>query len=190
MRKLLLLAVLAVVAVLTVSSAAAAESGARGRGQSPAHSPVPVVHAVRGLQTAAAPHAVAAAHAPLVGQCNGDTCNGKRSADYGCDDDRLQIGGFTTTADDQHPATDVIMWYSDNCQAVWGTYDEHGPDANQRQLTLQCLDQYSGQPDSGCFYLEWVTGHVTTTMGGWNHSLQLCVDLSSINPNAPCTGWR
>jgi hypothetical protein len=82
------------------------------------------------------------------------------------------------------------MWYSDACNAVWGTFDEHAADSNLRQLTLQCLDQYSGQPLGSCGYLQWVTGHETTTMGGWNHSFQLCVDLSSINPSAPCTGWR
>jgi hypothetical protein len=189
MRKLVLLAFLAAVAMLAASSAAAAEPGAQRRDRSSSRSPVRVVRTVSGPQTAAAPHAVAAAHTALVGQCRDDGCNGKQSADYGCDDDRLQIGGFTTTTNG-HPTTDVIMWYSDNCQAVWGTYDEHGPDANQRQLTLQCLDEYSGQPVSGCSYLEWVTGHVTTTMGGWNHSFQLCVDLSFINDNAPCTGWR
>jgi hypothetical protein len=189
MRKFVLLAVLAVVATLAVSSVASAQPGAQRPDQSPSRAPVSVVDTVRGPRTAAAPHAVAAGHAPLVGQCRGDSCNGKQSAEYGCDDDRLQIGGFTTTTNG-HPTTDVIMWYSDQCQAVWGTYDEHGPDTNQRQFTLQCLDQYSSQPDGGCTYLEWVTGHVTTPMGGWNHSFQLCVDLSFINENAPCTGWR
>lgn len=103
--------------------------------------------------------------------CTGTSCVGHDASDMGCDDDQMQMG--TAPPEVDNGRRDVILYYSDACQALWGYYFTTSDDSSGG-FAVYSQAVYGGREAAVEIYPLAYQADIYTTMVQWSQSTKAC----------------
>lgn len=113
--------------------------------------------------------------------CDGNGCNGRKIGDTDCKNQAYAIAGMAVS-----PAGQVLgrgdLWFSPTCHAMWGDFNATSENFFG-EIRLVTQPEYGGLNKTVFSETLHGVGNVTTTLIGWQQSVQLC-------GAGTCTAWR